>query len=106
MTWTPIARSTVPPERTERNSLKPIIWQQLSKVPFAHLEAMYDSKILTVASRMEMIDGKKYRTILGIFPSDISHEALTPSKLTAKMGKGHLTFDRQTRQTRIIEERI
>ena len=104
MAWIPIARTTRPPERNHDIPLRPIIWQQLSSVPFKQLEILYDEGNLVVASMFEEIDGQPHR-ILVAKPTSSSCITIRPYQGN-KYPKGYLTLDHEQRKVRTTSERI
>jgi len=103
MTWFPIACTPRPPERDHSIQLRPIIWQQLSSIPFKQLEILYDGGKLHVASRLKEIDGQPHR-ILVAKPTSSKYIAIKPFQ-GDKYPKGYLTLNYEQRKWRIKSER-
>ena len=103
MTWFPIARTTRPPERDHSIQLRPIVWEQLSSVPFKQLEILYDGGKLHVASRLKEIDGQPHR-ILVAKPTSSKCIAIKPFQ-GDKYPKGYLTLNYEQRKVRRTSER-
>tara|TARA_R100000963_G_C4615993_1_gene84912 strand:- start:73 stop:402 length:330 start_codon:yes stop_codon:yes gene_type:complete len=103
MTWIPIARTTRPPERNHDIPLRPIIWQQLSSIPFKQLEILYDEGNLVVASKLEEIDGQPHRILVAKSTSS-SRITIKPYQGN-KYPKGYLTLDHAQRKERKTSER-